>query len=107
MRVVMDTNVIVSKPIADEYFEVLIRPKFKIKRDEFDDFAALLMSKAELVMPLETISLIEGDPSDNKFLEAALEGKTDYIISGDRHLLELKTFRGIPILTAREFIEFL
>ncbi len=39
------------------------------------------------------------------FLEAALAGIAAYVVSGDSHLLELKTFRGIPILTAREFIE--
>jgi putative PIN family toxin of toxin-antitoxin system len=129
MRVVIDTNIIVSaylggtlesilkafvkgkftlivsKPIADEYFDVLIRPKFKIKRDEFDDFAALMMSKAEFVQPTETISAIEPDPSDNKFLEAAQEGKADYIVSGDSHLLDLQSFHGIPILSAREFLD--
>jgi len=47
---------------------------------------------------------IPADPTDNKFLEAAVEGKADLIVSGDGHLLELKTFRNIPIITASEFI---
>ncbi len=98
---------IVSKPIVDEYFDVLVRPKFKIKRNEFDDFAALLMSKAEFVTPTETITLIQADPADNKFLEAALEGRAEYIVSGDSHLLELGSFRGVQILSARNFIELL
>jgi len=128
MRVVIDTNIIVSaylggvleeilkafkagkftfivsKSIAEEYLRVLSRPKFKIERDEIDDFASLLVSKAEFVMPTETIAAIPSDPTDNKFLEAAVEGKAIYIVSGDSHLLELKTFRGIEILTAKEFI---
>ncbi|MCX6053883.1 MAG: hypothetical protein NTZ74_03015 [Chloroflexi bacterium] len=45
------------------------------------------------------------DPSDNKFLEATLQGNAIYVVSGDSHLLELKTFRGISIITAREFVE--
>jgi putative PIN family toxin of toxin-antitoxin system len=129
MRFVIDTNVIVSAylggtletvlrsfkegqftlvvtdAIANEYFTVLQRPKFKIERDEFDDFVALLMSKAEFVIPTETVTAIESDPSDNKFLEAALAGKARRIVSGDNHLLELKTYRGISILTAREFLD--
>jgi predicted nucleic acid-binding protein len=51
------------------------------------------------------VTVIATDPSDDKFLEAALEGKADCIVSGDKHLLALKAFRGIPILTARKFIE--
>jgi putative PIN family toxin of toxin-antitoxin system len=98
-------NLIVSKAITDEYFDVLRRPKFQIESDEFDDFASVLIIKADLVSPQTTITAIESDPSDNKFLEAALEGKADYIVSGDAHLLELKAFRGIPILSAREFLE--
>jgi len=63
------------------------------------------MSKAEFVTSSETIAAIESDLSDNKFLEAALAGKTKHIVSGDNHLLELKTYRGISILTAREFLD--
>ncbi len=53
---------------------------------------------------LESINAIPADPTDNKFLEAAVEGKANLIVSGDGHLLELETFRNIPIITAREFI---
>ena len=128
MRVVVDTNIIVSgylggaleaiivawksgkftlvvsDAIADEYHEVLKRPKFKIERAELDDFSALLLDKAEFVSPLETISAIVADPADNKFLEAAVTGKANLIVSGDDHLLELKTYGEIPIITARDFI---
>jgi putative PIN family toxin of toxin-antitoxin system len=94
-----------SKPIVDEYLNVLSHPKFHIEQNEFDDFAALLLLKAEFVTPLETVNVIEADSSDNKFLEAALQGNAIYVVSGDSHLLELKTFRGISIITARKFIE--
>lgn len=96
---------IVSKTIADEYLNVLSRPKFGIEHSEFDDFASLLLVKAEFVTPLESVTAIEADPSDNKFLEAALQGSAVYVVSGDSHLLELKTFRDIPIISAREFIK--
>jgi len=128
MRVVLDTNVfisavlggrlrvivnewkaggftlIVSEAIVREYLIVVNRPKFKVTATEIANATDYLLNTAEFVTPSETIRVISADPTDNKFLEAALEGKTDCIVSGDTHLLELKTFRGIPILTAHEFI---
>lgn len=131
MRVVIDTNIIVSgylggaletiivawksgtftlivsDAIANEYHAVLKRPKFKIKRAELDDFSALLLDRAEFVIPLETVNAILTDPTDNKFLEAAIAGKVNLKVSGDNHLLELKSFREIPIIAAREFVTWL
>jgi putative PIN family toxin of toxin-antitoxin system len=95
----------VSDQIVSEYINVLSRPKFKILRVELDDFAALILSKAEFVSPEESIRVIEADPSDNKFLEAAVAGKVDYIVSGDKHLRDLKEFRGIAVQTPSVFLE--
>ena len=95
----------VSNQIVNEYINVLSRPKFKIARAELDDFAALILSKAEFVVPGESIHVVEADPSDNKFLEAAVTGQADYIVSGDKHLRDLKEFRGIAILTPSAFLE--
>jgi uncharacterized protein len=53
---------------------------------------------------LEGINAVADDPSDNKFLEAAVAGSANLIVSGDGHLLELEVFRNIPIISAREFI---
>jgi putative PIN family toxin of toxin-antitoxin system len=95
----------VSNQIVSEYINVLGRPKFKIARRELDDFIALILSKAEFVLAEESIHAVETDPSDNKFLEAAIAGRVDLIVSGDNHLLDLKEFRGIPIITPRIFLE--
>jgi predicted nucleic acid-binding protein len=46
-------------------------------------------------------------PADNVFLECALAAQTDYVVSGDRHLQEVKTFRGIRILPPREYLTLL
>lgn len=129
MRVVIDTNIfisavlggrlhavidkwragkftlIVSETIVREYLEVINRPKFKIAAGEIAATTDYLLKTAEFVTPLETVTAIEADPTDNKFLEAALAGKAIYVVSGDGHLLDLKAFRGILIITARDFIE--
>jgi uncharacterized protein len=95
----------VSNQIVSEYINVLSRPKFKITRGELDDFVALILSKAEFVLPEESIHVIEADPSDNKFLEAAVTGRVDFIVSGDKHLRDLKEFQGIAILAPSAFLE--
>jgi len=98
-------TLVVSAAIVDEYLSVLKRPKFRIENTEIEDFTALLLDKAEFIIPLEQIHAIDSDASDNKFLEAAVTGHANLIVSGDAHLLELRTFRDIAIVTAREFVE--
>jgi len=48
--------------------------------------------------------VIEQDPDDNRILECAVEGNVNYIVSGDRHLLNLGRYRGIEIITISEFL---
>lgn len=58
---------------------------------------------AEFVEPEEDINAVDDDPDDDKFLEAALAGNVDYLVSGDQHLLTLSSFRGVNIVTPRVF----
>jgi predicted nucleic acid-binding protein len=55
--------------------------------------------------PEDDLTVVTADPDDDKFLEAAVAGRVDYIVSGDPHLLDLDTFRGIDIITPRIFAE--
>ena len=87
--------------------EVLNRPKFKLKQETIDKITRYIYQFSEFVIREERIQLIEADPADDKFLEAATAGKVDFIVSGDSHLRELKEFRSIPILSGREFIDWL
>ena len=66
-------------------------------------FLVALLKEAEMVEIAETITDCR-DAKDNKFLELAVSGKADCIVSGDADLLVLNPFRGIPILTPREFL---
>ena len=128
MRVILDTNIfissvlggklkaiidewkagkfklIVSEAIAREYLDVINRPKFKIPDIEIVTVTEYLLQNAEFVTPEEEIIVVVADPTDNKFLEAAVIGKVNYIVSGDAHLLELGSFREIPIIKAVDFI---
>src|SRR5258706_16331966 len=97
-------TVIVTTDILDEYFQVLNRPKFKLKQETIDKITRYIYQFSEFVVPEEQIHFVEADPKDDKFLEAAIAGKADFIVSGDKHLLDLKEFRSIPIISGAEFI---
>jgi putative PIN family toxin of toxin-antitoxin system len=97
----------VTSDILDEYFAVINRPKFHLKQETVDRIIRYIYQVAEFVVPSETIPTLEADPKDTMFLAAAVAGHVDAIVSGDAHLLELKAFQGIPILSAREFLETL
>lgn len=131
MRVVLDTNIfvsmalggqvgkindewragkfilVVSEDIVSEYLDVLQRPKLHLKSRTIAAIVSRVYRKAEFVTPAEKILVILANTTDNKFIEAAVTGKTDYIVSGDRHVLDLKEYKSIPIITAREFIDIL
>jgi len=53
------------------------------------------------------LKVIEIDPADDKFLVAAIEGKADYIVSGDKHLKTLGSYQGVQIVTPVEFVKIL
>jgi len=98
-------TVVVTTDLVSEYFAVLNRPKFGLKQETIDRIIHYIYQFSEFVVPEEHIRFIEDDPKDDKFLEAAIAGKVDFIVSGDNHLLALKEFRSIPILSGREFLE--
>lgn len=62
---------------------------------------------ATLTEPQIKLDVIQDDPGDNKVLECAAAGGADYIVSGDRHLLDLKEYRGIVILPPAGFLTLL
>lgn len=129
MRVILDTNIIismvlggktgqintawradkfrllVSDDIISEYLNVLQRPKFHLAPHVIAAIINRIYRKAEFVKVSETLRVVDADPKDDKFLEAALAGHADCVVSGDNHLLALTDFREIPILTARAFLE--
>jgi putative PIN family toxin of toxin-antitoxin system len=58
-----------------------------------------------VVRPREKVSVIRRDPDDDRVLEAAREGSADVIVSGDRHLLDLRSWEGVRIVRVAEFLE--
>ncbi len=64
-----------------------------------------MISLANIVIPIRKVKAVEADPDDNMIIECAIAGNTDYIITKDHHLLDLKEFEGIKILTPEEFLK--
>jgi uncharacterized protein len=76
---------------------VLLRPKLRLERADAHRALTATAGIAELVETTTSLRVVETDPDDDRFLELAVDGRADLIVSGDRHLLDLKEFRGIPI----------
>jgi len=97
-------ELLVSEAIIAEVAEVL-RKKFDWESWQISQIIDEIRETATLVIPNQTIFVIKKDKDDNRILECAIEGKTQYIISGDkRHLLPLKEYQGIKILSPSEFL---
>lgn len=130
MRVALDTNVLISAALKrqstpgtaahlvehhhnllkshvteEQLFEVVARPYFADLIDtETVGWLRTLMAAAELIEISERIAACR-DPTDDKFLELAVNGKADMMVSGDADLLALNPFRDIPIVTPAAFVQ--
>ncbi len=83
-----------------------IRRKYTITDEIVEALVALLENDAVMLQGGVAIeNVIPADPSDEAILSCAVNGHADLIVSGDRHLLDLIEFRGIPIVTVRTFLE--
>lgn len=129
MRVVLDTNILVSalifpggppetayrlalegkvelvtsRPLLLELGRVL-EQKFGWEATRAEEAVAQLTRLADVVQPTESVSEITADPSDDRVLEAAAEGRAEVIVSGDRHLLRIGVWRTVRIRTATDFL---
>ncbi len=131
MRVVIDTNVFVSsfinqkgaprgvidqwktgtiilcvtEEILEEYIEVLARLGL-VGEPELEELLGLFKRKEGIIFITSTKKLlvVKADPDDNKFIECAVSARASYIISGDKHLIGLKKYRNISILTPADFL---
>lgn len=99
-------TVLISRQILEEYVRVLAYPKFRLSDQEIRALVEEeLLPFVDTVRVRRRLAVVQRDPDDNKFLECAVTGRASYLVTGDRDLRELESFRGITILTAGEFLE--
>jgi len=132
LRVVLDTNVLVSAIISDgksrellkkgitnqysilisdlilkELIVVLRRPKFKISEDEVQRIILAIIRTADVVNVITQIEAVKEDPKDDMIIETAIDGGADIIVTGDSHLIALETFKGIKVTTVDKMLAYL
>ena len=79
--------------------------KFNFSPSEIEEFLSIIFETAVLVDPAFSLDIIQSDPSDNRIIECAIAAACDYIVTGDKHLLDIRTFKGISIITPENFIK--
>jgi len=129
MRVVIDTNVVVSAlffgglpdkllglalggkiqavasaEIISEYLETYQELAQKTTRRAMGKVLSEVLEPMEIISPKSKIEICR-DPDDNKFINCAVDGKCKYIVSGDKDLLTIKSYKGVKIISVREFID--
>ena len=133
MRVVVDTNILIralikpqgtvgpvlsrlrndeyilvySAPMLDELIEKLalprIRHKYHLEKAQIEALVALISLRSVLVIPDRKVKACR-DPDDDMFIEAALTGGAEYVVTGDTDLLTLKRFETVRFVTPRTFL---
>lgn len=129
LRIVLDSNVVISGflfggpparllqhvaggaaqcftslAILDEIRGVLQRPKFGLSPEQALTFVEELHELCQVVTPGARVRAIPADPDDNAVLECAMEAAANLVVSGDSHLLDLRQWRGIRILSPSKAI---
>jgi uncharacterized protein len=129
LRVVLDTNVFISifshshsvlfpiwqhaihrhyvlliSPAIIREIAAVLRRKFRWEEPRILVHLKLITHVGELVTPRVTIEAVSNDPADNRILECAIAGDATLIVSGDRHLLRLGNYEGIPIVRPIDFL---
>lgn len=127
MRVVLDTNVLISaffwdgkergvlltcrnkmhqsitSPSILEELERVLSGKFDVPKEELAEYTRSILVMSEVVLTTGVIDVVKEDPDDNVILETAVLGLADAIITGDRHLLKLNPYKEIKIVHASKF----
>lgn len=129
MKIVCDTNVLVAGLVAEGLCRDIVKRRFssvqlvtsralldelaRVLRRKFDTdpndvpFLEAYRDQATIVRPAALPRAVCRDHDDDKVLAAAIAGKTDLIVTGDEDLLVLGQYRGIRILSPRQFVELL
>jgi putative PIN family toxin of toxin-antitoxin system len=130
MKIVLDANVIIAAfaarglcesimevclsgheiVLSDDLFDEILRNfrlKFKFPANILDNIGELLREHANISIKAPLASDVCRDPDDIKILGLAVASSADYIVTGDKDLLVLKSFQGIPILNPRSFSDIL
>ncbi|MBS3133005.1 putative toxin-antitoxin system toxin component, PIN family [Candidatus Woesearchaeota archaeon] len=100
--ILSDAEIVTTQDILDETAEVLERD-FEYNKNEVKNIIGKILLFAKQIKPKQKIDVIKDDPDDNKIIACAIESSSEYVITYDKHLLKLKEYKGIKIITPEEF----
>jgi putative PIN family toxin of toxin-antitoxin system len=100
-------SLFISKDILSELEGVISRDKFGFSDEKIDSAIEAILSFSEVVNPEIKFDVVKSDPDDNKILECAVACGASYIVSGDKHLLNLKEYENIKIISPKDAIDLL
>ena len=108
-RLAEEKMLILSRQILEEFLEVAEDPRVKkyVKEQETAAFLNSLRDATKIVEVKSKFRAVKEDPDDDVFVNTAYDGKADYIVSGDKHLLSLGEFRKTKIVTVDEMLRIL
>ena len=95
----------IANDILEEIREVLSRDKFDAETKEIDDYIKIIENYSQKIVHNNIMENVSRDMDDNKIVKCGLEGNVEYIITGDKDLLDLKEYRSIKIVTPKEYLE--
>ena len=98
-------QLIVSSEILEEYERVGVLLANQFPGVNLNPILELLTITTELFSPAPLTEKVCDDADDDKFIACALAGKVNLIVSGDKHLLKVKNYRGIEIVSPRLFVD--
>jgi len=131
LRIVLDTNVLISALLRQggprrlllilsreheivssvqmlaELEDVLHRDKFQLNDDQITDYLSLIISGSTVMNVADYPEVIRVDPDDDVVLASALEGEADYIVTGDKHLLLIREYCKMKIITVKQILAIL
>jgi putative PIN family toxin of toxin-antitoxin system len=137
MKVVLDANIIVSAVISDkgnpakvfqmwldEEMEVVLtlaildeirrviyyprlRKAHRLPDEEIKVFLRLIAKRAIIIDPNVELQVVADDPDDDMYIECAVSSNAEFIITGDKHLLDIESYAGIQIVNAAAFLAYL
>ena len=99
-------NLVCSLSMIEELILTLKDFKIKMPEDMIQDWRDLIIQDSSIVDPEVKLN-VSVDKDDNKFIEAAIVGNAEYIISQDKHLTEINEYKGIKIIKPEDFLKIL
>lgn len=132
MKVVLDTNIFVSGifwkgssnniilawkqkkftlvsslPVIEELRQTLKTFRIGMSDEMIEEWTNIIIENSIIVRPMFELHVVKEDPNDNKFIECAVAGKADYIVSQDKHLLKIGEYENIKTIHPKEFLKIL